>query len=161
MHGMPQEKVRVLQERVPAWEHYRPVLPAMLGSGGAAEVRGEETGWVCGVWGGEMSKFKVGDRVRIFGSTWHMGIAHGTAASVKSGKVFDVNTGGEHIAIHLDSGLDVSAHPKQCRRLVPKKRREWWLYESEHGYLMAENDENMARYFAKSKPVIHVREIKP
>lgn len=72
-----------------------------------------------------MSKFKVGDRVRVYGSCL-------------SGVLCNLNEKGtvercgydDYVAVRLDEPVGnaalVSFHPKQCRRLKPKaKPREW------------------------------------
>jgi hypothetical protein len=54
-----------------------------------------------------MSKFKVGDRVAVYDRT---GIFYGFVANVLSNDFLDV------------TGLEWFVHPKQCRKLVPKKK---------------------------------------
>lgn len=60
-----------------------------------------------------MSKFKVGDRVAIYNGTRRVD------------KVQFITLTGGIVTFEGPSGM--AYHPKQCRRLKPKKRREIWV----------------------------------
>lgn len=108
------------------------------------------------------TEFKVGDRVRVYGE--FRGVS-------TTGDFFYDGTVVTHapwtsLLVRLDKrnsyglSLDVFAHPKQCRRLKPKKRREWWL-----AAMSSITNDPEGRWCRSSKPAdpttwIHVREVK-
>lgn len=69
------------------------------------------------------SKFKVGDRVRVYG--------HSDCARESFGGVVK-EIHGAWLKVYSDGGSLVAAHPKQCRKLVKKERRRVWV---NRGYL--------------------------
>lgn len=82
-----------------------------------------------------MSKepLKVGDRVRVYGFFLNGGY-FGQKGTVKERH-------GAGFRVQIDGGSEMSAHPKQCRRLRPKKvevrkRVERWLAEYSGGLAM-------------------------
>lgn len=102
-----------------------------------------------------MSKFKVGDRVAVYG-----------VYTVKDGckaKVIDVYDDGI-LSLYLEPltpAPRIKAHPKQCRRIkVRSNKREFWV--------AMENDEyRPAVFFQKptvdatlGRELVHVREIR-
>jgi hypothetical protein len=72
----------------------------------------------------QMSKFKVGDRVRVYGGT-----------NPDEGEFFDGTVRqieGRWLVVKDDRNGEVvsSFHVKQCRKLVRKERRRVWIRES-------------------------------
>lgn len=62
-----------------------------------------------------MSKFQVGDLVAVY---WSRSREVGTVEEI---------FGDGSLIIRLESGLIAGYHPKQCRRLVKRKRREVYV----------------------------------
>lgn len=64
--------------------------------------------------------FKIGDRIRAY-----------TSGGVFVGKIERFTESGDIEAIckyQNDTGtVTLYFHPKQCRKLKPKKRQEWWI----------------------------------
>lgn len=61
------------------------------------------------------------------------------------------------------SGSTAWFHPKQCRRLVKKKRREWWIniYPDREGYAHAtKKDADSGHRRNARTECVHVREVK-
>ena len=90
-----------------------------------------------------MSKFKVGDRVRVFDidPTSHCPRkTDGTVARVMIGTHYFE----EVVEVQEDQGVmaRILAHPKSCRRLIKKPRRRFWIQESwlENGGLTSYED---------------------
>lgn len=110
-----------------------------------------------------MSKFKVGDRVNCYVGG---GVLNGKILSRKATITNIYNE--SMIGIVLDEKNDcgqsicTSVHPKVCRKLVKKKRREFWmcrnggfeLFKVYHSQFISK--ELLAQY----KTVIKVREVK-
>lgn len=72
---------------------------------------------------GSESKFKVGDRVRVYQG-------QGAPETQLIGEVAGIANENSLCVAHGTQKAYVSYyHPKQCRRLVKKKRREWWILE--------------------------------
>lgn len=96
---------------------------------------------------------KVGDRVAVYG--W-LGNERGFA----SGEIGDVTHASlEEVKVELDDIVNDDPyvlHPKQCRRLKKKARREWWISKETGEVTSARNGEPVAphRWY-------HVREVKP
>lgn len=79
-----------------------------------------------------MSKFQVGDRVKVYG---HWGAQYligskGTIKKIELNNPFKA----PHVAVKLDIEIDclrddgtIWVHPKQCRKLVKKERRRVWI----------------------------------
>jgi hypothetical protein len=91
-------------------------------------------------------QFKVGDEVRVY-TVDHTYI---------SGFVEDVNHCG-HVRV---SGHDRYFHPKQCRRLVKKKRREWWVRFCRDHLTTMWTEENSPMKLCQDCEVVRVREVK-
>jgi hypothetical protein len=72
--------------------------------------------------GEKKSPFQVGDRVRVYGIVVRM---FGAGEAIK--KVATVTSVDDELLILDDGGDAFYAHPKQCRRLVKKERRRYWL----------------------------------
>lgn len=91
-----------------------------------------------------MSKFKVGDRVAVY-----------HRANREVGTVKDIlNTG--TLTVLIDDKW-FYRHEKQCRKLVKKKRREFWLYRHSNIELFTATIYKPSdKYFE----VIKVREVK-
>ncbi len=74
-----------------------------------------------------MSKeFKVGDLVKVYGHKafdWEAT----TATVIERG--VDVDIQRDLIMVRGERGLRVLVHPKQCRKLVKKKRAWKWMYK--------------------------------
>lgn len=70
-----------------------------------------------------MSKIKVGDRIRIYSN-----------ADIWTGVVKEMYPNGRLAYISSSSGLRLGAHIKQCRKLVKKRAREWWVYPNNSYY---------------------------
>jgi hypothetical protein len=68
-------------------------------------------------------KFKVGDRVRIYGANTQDGTITGTVVELRPDDWILVKYDGG-----MPSGMHKSHHPKQCRRLVKKERRRVRLH---------------------------------
>lgn len=76
-----------------------------------------------------MSKFKVGDRVAIYGtvatyseknkSTEYLRGDKGTVQIVYSNPE-------DELTVKMES-REISAHPKQCRKLMKKERKRLWI----------------------------------
>lgn len=62
--------------------------------------------------------FQVGDRVAVY---WYDGRF--------KGRVLSVN--GDLLAVQFDSGQQRRSHAKQCRRIVKRKPREWWISQGD------------------------------
>ena len=70
-----------------------------------------------------MSKFKVGDRVAVYGTIPNHYL------SGHKGTVFDPRENGPGIQVKLDGGDVVYyVHPKQCRKLRKKERRKVFIH---------------------------------
>lgn len=69
--------------------------------------------------------FKVGDRVRAFDGSYH---DDGVIRHLPSGSVL-------YVTVVLDGykGCTSRYHPKQLRRLVKRKKREYWLEVKPNG----------------------------
>lgn len=99
----------------------------------------------------------VGDRVRIYG---HRFFCDGEVVTVMSGE----GVGPEIQVADAAGSCKGWAHPKQCRRLVKKQRREWWIVESSSGCLWPYDSKSKAEDIAAktaANSIIHVREVKP
>jgi hypothetical protein len=111
-------------------------------------------------------QLQVGDRVRVYG---HSAMLDGQIATVTNasspfvkGYIFVVKDDGEPGEFEL--------HPKQCRRLVKKKRREWWITRGACGDPMCtckdceietlHTSEQIKTDGKYVKEIIHVREVK-
>lgn len=70
-----------------------------------------------------MSKIKVGDRIRIYSN-----------ADIWTGLVEKIYPNGRLDYISSDTSLRFGAHIKQCRKLVKKAPREWWVNTNECQY---------------------------
>lgn len=68
-----------------------------------------------------MSKFKVGDRVAVYGHFRVSGEMRPDYLRGDRGLVTCVIADDE-ITVCLDSGVENEVHPKQCRKLKPKKK---------------------------------------
>jgi hypothetical protein len=93
-----------------------------------------------------MSKYKPGERVACYSA---MGRYTGTVTGV-----------GSTITVSLDNDAGAfNAHPKQLRKLRPRKRREWWLAIDLNSDVVNSATSpfvNGSRY-----EVVHVREVLP
>lgn len=93
------------------------------------------------------NKFNAGDRVRAYmGNT------------IKVGKIIDIGPTLMQISYGINEGSIV--HPKQCRRLVKKKRREWWINinrSTDDIYSTRELADNSS---SERIECVHVREVK-
>jgi hypothetical protein len=69
-----------------------------------------------------MKNIKVGDKVRVYG------FCPNDASRIMTRTIVQTNVGRFGVLLETDTGEWV--HPKQCRRLVRKKRREWTLYST-------------------------------
>lgn len=70
-------------------------------------------------------KFKVGDRVAVYGAVWcHQDAEHKIYRGLKMeiSKIIDEN----RITLYFGDEK-YCAHPKQCRRLVKKEKRRVWV----------------------------------
>lgn len=98
--------------------------------------------------------FKVGDRVRVY--DWRNGTSVGA--------VDHITRHGELCVSFSDQDIKIFAYPKQCRRLVKKKRREYWIdiRQTENGvepnYVLWEAEPVMN--IQVRGELIHVREVK-
>jgi len=64
-----------------------------------------------------MKTFKIGDRVAVYSTIGR-----------QNGEIIYIFPDGKVINVRLDNGTQYPAHPKQCRKLVPKKeRRNIWI----------------------------------
>ncbi len=70
-----------------------------------------------------MSKIKVGDRIRIYSN-----------ADIWTGLVEKIYPNGRLDYICISRGLSMGAHIKQCRKLVKKAPREWWVNTKYYQY---------------------------
>jgi hypothetical protein len=71
-----------------------------------------------------MSEFKVGDRVVCYNCTLR-----------RKGNIIDIDTRYTPNTLVIQTDDDtISMHPKQCRRLVKKKRREVWVHPQGIGH---------------------------
>ena len=102
--------------------------------------------------------FKVGDRVAIYSSDRMVG----TVDEIRSdGSIWcRVSRNGQPYW----NGL---THPKQLRRLKPKKRREFWIKESVSGCpgayyppVISTIDPKQQDIIQDNRPWIHVREVR-
>lgn len=67
--------------------------------------------------------FKVGDRVKVYGYVDQFPET-GTIINNEAG------TPDGHITVRCDeTKFSIFPHPKQCRRLVPKKKNWKWMYQ--------------------------------
>ena len=99
-----------------------------------------------------MSKFKVGDRVAVYGNTGNKG-PNFTYARGQRGVVEDIVSEDEEINVRLDEWTGdriVGVHPKQCRKLKPKKQREIWVTIYEGNYACIHNNETQAKVEARA-----------
>jgi hypothetical protein len=94
-----------------------------------------------------MSKFKVGDRVRVFeGKRTY----EGRIESVGSGST------GQRIRVQFDRDRDSDwFYAQQCRKLVKRERREWWICPRDGGAVYHTKPEGLYH-----SDVIHVREVR-
>lgn len=100
-----------------------------------------------------MKEFKVGDRVSV---AWWDGVFRGTIHSIAvPGHTYGSKPAVGSIQVNFSDGTFKWAHPRQCRRLV-KRRRVWIdepslrkLYEPEGGQGMLEQGE----VYASIKPM--------
>lgn len=102
---------------------------------------------------GFMSKFKVGDRVKVYGCIPTDG---GFTFGVK-GTVTKISPGGLGNPIAVDCGFSqghIEVHPKQCRLLKKRERREWKLTRSIIGL---EVDGPISLVIGET---VHVREVR-
>jgi len=97
-----------------------------------------------------MKNPKAGDRVAIYE---HSARLIGCISEVLSANQCMVIT---------DRGGQFAAHVKQLRRLVPKKRREYWIVTRESGmWLVFGSARDADESAGLNDEVIHVREVKP
>lgn len=75
-----------------------------------------------------MSKFCIGDKVIVYGSL--DGKMTRRCCEVLNISKHSLEKGVLWVN-EYDSGLSFNAWPQQCRKLIPKKRREIWAYEPE------------------------------
>jgi hypothetical protein len=70
------------------------------------------------------SKFKIGDRVAVYGYVRIAG-AMSVSCPYLRGKrgVIDTVMSRDELLVDLDDGTTLNIHPKQCRRLVKPERR--------------------------------------
>lgn len=112
-----------------------------------------------------MTEFKIGDRVKVYGDVTKTN-------STRSHFVFN-GYNGEVISLHPSGWITVFlsdehflVHPKQCRRLKPKQRREWWLVVGGGPNALSYDTEEEARRRVGldtsgfTLKVVHVREVK-
>ena len=104
-------------------------------------------------------KLEVGDRVAVYNVNRVVGVvqAVGLESTDKSGKIYPM--------------IDVSGagyvHPKQCRRLKPRRKaREFWLTKQNAGERMAVcdvycSDPRESPEWKSEWKVLHVREVLP
>lgn len=84
-----------------------------------------------------MKYLKVGDRVKVYGHTMTAYFRG------QKGTIELVHDNGD-LKISLDNMHSVVVHPKQCRRLVPKKKHEVFIVQDGHGNLYLREDEKEA-----------------
>jgi hypothetical protein len=97
------------------------------------------------------TELKVGDRVRVYGREWNgVGAKFYFDGSVDGFKDGNIIVDTPETTFHC--------HPKQCRRLRPKKRREWWVEIDDLGQILWGRDHKMV--LGRGTEVIHVREVK-
>ena len=71
------------------------------------------------------SKFKVGDRVKVFVTLQSVPYeTPGTVTAIMSPRLIKVNLD----RVETTAGKIIGAHPKQCRRLIKKPRRRVWVH---------------------------------
>ncbi len=70
-----------------------------------------------------MSKIKVGDKIRIYSN-----------ADVWTGVVEKIYPNDHLDYISDDDGLLYGSHIKQCRKLVKKTPREWWINTKDYEF---------------------------
>ncbi len=69
--------------------------------------------------------FAVGDRVRVYG---HKAFDWKDTIATVVTRHGDTLSDPDFIEVRTGPGLRVLVHPKQCRRLVPKKKKWEWRY---------------------------------
>lgn len=73
-----------------------------------------------------MNKFKIGDRVAVYGHVADAGKYRGYIRGYKA--VVTCTIASDEIVIKFDGdGSEVEIHPKQCRKLKVKKLRHVWV----------------------------------
>jgi len=109
-----------------------------------------------------MSKFQVGDRVKVYGRQF--GAPESLLASRETIKrIYEGGPG----AVMVETEDGYHAHVKQCRKLVKKKRMEFWLcFQNANDYPGIFSEEDNAKYCLEeclkrdpSAHLIHVREV--
>jgi hypothetical protein len=100
-----------------------------------------------------MIKFKVGDRVRVYGGPVVEGKT-GTIRKIVSNGMLEIDYG--------DQTFFAYAHPKQCRKLISKRAKRFWVPVFEHGYGVAWPSYEMAKnsYPNNFKAILEVEEVK-
>lgn len=88
--------------------------------------------------------FKVGDRVRIYGSVYSYEHKRECNLTNKEGTVTCCPN--KNTLVFESAGLKFSAHPKQLRRLVKKPRKRIWVSWPKH-------------YFNEADAKVHTRNV--
>ncbi len=101
-----------------------------------------------------MTTFKPGDRIHVYGFDSE------DASKVLTRKVVSIGLNG---LLETDAGEYV--HPRQCRKLVKKPRREWWLslYDDGSGSAfptLSDAKEDFRTSIVAKHKIIRVREVK-
>lgn len=95
-----------------------------------------------------MNKFKVGDRVAVY-----------SLRDPAKGSVLSINDLG-HLIVLIDGYEGTNTfHPKQCRRLVKKKRREFWVGIFHHSGAICAFNQKPNNVFGYDE-IIKMREVK-
>lgn len=109
-----------------------------------------------------MSVFKVGDRVRVYGGTQTGQWKDLDRNPFRTVTVVGIVNGGQWINVEYNDRV-VTVHHKQCRKLVKKVKREFYIR------ICMNDDQHEHVFTTASKPncincthceILHVREVK-
>lgn len=100
--------------------------------------------------------FVIGERVRCFGVTEKDSIHR-----YMDGKILDTSSNNGFLLVNISWFGSIKVHEKQCRRLVPKKRREFWIVSNQTLDVRSEPNLVYIRFTPPKDPEnwVHVREI--
>ncbi len=98
-----------------------------------------------------MSKLKVGDRVRVY--SVHTVTFTGRVDSITNGILVGVIEDGFY-SQHGDGPF----HVKQCRKLMRKKRREWWVVVGQDSIIKSGKPSDLPITAAWPDNLVFVRE---
>lgn len=94
-------------------------------------------------------KFSVGDRVACY---WNDGTPVRSIGVVANVSISTITVSMDSDADYYDQGQKCDWHPKQCRKLVKKKRREIWVCCIEGGKITGNKNDDIYNRVVITKP---------